>query len=85
MKDLRFSNTALEQYQNWEKTNPKIFKKINTILNSILQNPFHGIGKPEPLKGDLAGYWSRRINLEHRIVYSVTSDAIYIVACRYHY
>lgn len=63
----------------------KILKKIAELLLAIMRNPFEGIGKPEPLKGDLKGYWSRRITDEHRIVYTVTTDTIIVIACKTHY
>ena len=63
----------------------RIYVKIVELIKDIQRNPFTGLGKPEPLKHDLAGYWSRRINDEHRLVYKVTDEAIVIAACRYHY
>ena len=82
---LIFSENAWEDYLFWQKTDKKILQRINTLLKEIKHNPFEGIGKPEPLKQALSGYWSRRINEEHRIVYKVASDAIYIAQLRYHY
>jgi toxin YoeB len=64
---------------------PQAGKRINLLIQDILRTPFEGIGKPEPLKGDLAGYWSRRINDEDRLVYTVKADDVIIIACRYHY
>ena len=63
----------------------KLLKKINTLIKDIQRNPFAGIGKPEPLKANLSGYWSRRINSEHRLVYQIMKDNIVIVTCRFHY
>ena len=68
-----------------QKTDMKILRRINTLIKEIKRNPFEGIGKPEPLKHALSGYWSRRINDEHRIVYKASSDAILIAQLRYHY
>jgi toxin YoeB len=63
----------------------KLLKRLNQLIQDTLRTLFEGIGKPEPLKGDLSGYWSRRINDEHRVVYAVKIDALVIIACRYHY
>lgn len=82
---LIFSDNAWEDYLFWQKTDKKILRRINNIIKEIKRNPFEGIGKPEPLKHALSGYWSRRINDEHRIVYKVSSDAILIAQLRYHY
>ncbi len=75
----------LESYNRWAQEDEKIFQKIIVLLRDIQRSPFSGIGKPEPLKGALQGYWSRRITDEHRLVYKVTDDDIIITACRYHY
>jgi len=75
---------AWEDYLYWQKTNRKILQRINTLIKEIDRNPFEGIGKPEPLKHALSGYWSRRINAEQRIVYKITPNAIYIAQLRYH-
>ena len=69
----------------FQETNRKLLKKINILIKDIQRSPFDGIGKPEPLKANLSGYWSRRINTEHRLVYKVMEDNIVIVACRFHY
>jgi toxin YoeB len=82
---LIFSDNAWEDYLYWQKTDRKILSRINTLIQEIKRNPFEGIGKPEPLKHALSGYWSRRINDEHRIVYKLTSDAVHIAQLRYHY
>jgi toxin YoeB len=82
---LIFSENAWEDYLYWQKTDRKILSRINLLIQEIKRNPFEGIGKPERLKHALSGYWSRRINEEHRIVYKVTSDAVYIAQLRYHY
>jgi len=82
---LTFSDAAWEQYLYWQNTDKKILKRINTLIKDIKREPYDGIGKPEPLKHGLSGYWSRRINDEHRIVYKYTDDAILIAQLRYHY
>lgn len=69
----------------FQDTDKKLLKRINTLIKETLRTPFEGIGKPEPLKANLSGYWSRRINTEHRLVYEVLENNIIIVACRYHY
>lgn len=85
MKELVLKDQALDDLQYWSLNNIKLLKKIFDLLVSIKRNPAEGIGKPEALKGNLKGYWSRRINEEHRIVYSITNDAIIVVSCRSHY
>lgn len=82
---LIFSGNAWEDYLHWQKTDKKILRRINTLIKAIQRDPFEGIGKPEPLKHSLTGYWSRRINDEHRIVYKFTDDALLIAQLRYHY
>jgi toxin YoeB len=66
-------------------TGAKLLKRINEPIRDAIRSPFSGIGKPEPLKGELSGYWSRRINDEHRLIYAATAEELIIVACRYHY
>ena len=83
--NLVFKPTAWEQFQYWKETDKVTLRKINALIKECLRHPFEGTGKPEPLKGDLAGYWSRRIDREHRLVYRVTDTALEIVQCRYHY
>lgn len=80
-----FSEHAWEDYLYWQRTEKKILIRINSLIKEIMRSPFQGTGKPEPLKHALAGYWSRRINDEHRIVYKVTEDSIYIAQLRCHY
>ena len=80
-----FSKNAWEDYTSWLRDDKKNLNKINELIKDIQRTPFEGKGKPEPLKYDLAGYWSRRINLEHRLVYTIQADEIRIVSCRYHY
>ena len=82
---LVFAEKAWEDYLYWQSTDRKILKRINTLIKNITRSPFEGIGKPEPLKHALSGYWSRRINDEHRIVYKVKDDALLIAQLRYHY
>ena len=82
---LIFSEQAWEDYVYWQKIDKKLLERINTLIKDISRSPFSGIGKPEPLQNALSGYWSRRINDEHRIVYRVTDDALLIAQLRYHY
>ena len=82
---LVFSYHAWDNYLFWQKTDRKILKRINSLIKETKRCPFEGIGKPEPLKHALSGYWSRRINDEHRFVYRVSEDAIHIAQLRYHY
>ena len=83
--NLIFSSKAWDSYLYWQKTDKAIVKRINVLIENIQRSPFKGIGKPEPLKHGLSGYWSRRINDEHRIVYKVTDDNLLIAQLRYHY
>jgi len=80
-----FSTQSWEDYLYWQKTNQKILIRINTLIKEISRDPFHGKGKPEPLKHALAGYWSRRIDEKHRIVYKIEGDSLLIAQVRYHY
>ncbi len=82
---LIFAEKAWEDYLYWLKTEKKMFSRINKLIKDIKREPFEGIGKPEPLKHALSGYWSRRISDEHRIVYKVHDDSILIAQLRYHY
>ena len=82
---LSWTEEAWEDYLYWQTTNKQNVKRINTLIKSMLRTPFEGIGKPEPLKYDLSGSWSRRIDQENRIVYDVTDNQITIIQCRYHY
>lgn len=82
---LVFAEQAWEDYLYWQKTDRKLLERINTLIKEILRQPFSGIGKPEPLKNALAGYWSRRINDEHRVVYKVMDGSLLIAQLRYHY
>ena len=82
---LIFSEQAWEDYLYWQKTDKQILRLINTLIKEIKREPFEGIGKPEPLKHALSGYWSRRINDEHRMVYKVIDESLLIAQLRYHY
>ncbi|RLE34796.1 MAG: Txe/YoeB family addiction module toxin [Acidobacteria bacterium] len=82
---LIFSEHAWDDYLHWQKTDKKTLKQINNLIRDIQRNKYEGIGKPEPLKYALSGYWSRRINSEHRVVYKIENDAILIAQLRYHY
>lgn len=82
---LSWSDEAWDDYLYWQSTDKQMLKRINALIKDIKRTPFEGIGKPEPLKHDLSGYWSRRIDKENRIVYKATSDSIIIAMCRYHY
>jgi toxin YoeB len=80
-----FTESAWSDYQWFQQTDRQLLKRINLLIKDVARSPFDGIGKPEALKANLSGYWSRRINEEHRLVYSVKNDDVIIVACRYHY
>ena len=80
-----FSSQTWEDYLDWHKKDRNILKRINTLINEIRRTPHKGKGKPEPLKYALSGYWSRRINEEHRLVYKIEKDAILIAQFPYHY
>ena len=82
---LIFAEKAWEDYLYWQKTDKKILKRINSLIKDIHRDPFEGIGKPEPLKHALSGYWSRRINDEHRIIYKIYQNSLLIAQLRYHY
>jgi len=82
---ITFSKNAWEDYTSWLTVDKTILKKINELIKDILRTPFEGKGKPEPLKYDLAGFWSRRIDREHRLVYQVNDNELLIFSCRYHY
>lgn len=82
---LVFAENAWDDYLYWQKADKKTLKRINTLIKDIAREPFEGIGKPEPLKHALSGYWSRRINDEHRIVYKIEEDSLFIAQLRYHY
>jgi len=80
-----FVDESWEDYLYWQQTNKKYVKKINDLLKSISREPYSGIGKPEALRHNYQGYWSRKIDDEHRLIYKVKEDEIHIVKCRFHY
>jgi toxin YoeB len=80
-----FSQNAWEDYISWQSEDKKILKKINSLIKEIQRNPYDGIGKPEPLKYDLSGLWSRRIDRDHRLVYQIINNELLVYSCRYHY
>jgi len=82
---LSFADDAWSDYLYWQEQDKKILKKINRLIKEIQREPFGGIGDPEPLKYNWSGYWSRRISIEHRLVYKVTETHLLIAQCRYHY
>jgi len=82
---LVFAEQAWEDYLHWQQTDRKLLERINALIRDIQRDPYKGVGKPEPLKHALSGYWSRRINDEHRIVYKIQADALLIAQLRYHY
>lgn len=80
-----FSKNSWEDYLSWQAEDRKMLKKINELIKDIQRTPYDGIGKPEPLKYDLTGLWSRRIDREHRLVYQISDESLLIYSCRYHY
>jgi toxin YoeB len=82
---LIFWERSWEEYLYWQKTDRKMLERINTLIREISREPFSGIGKPEPLKNALSGWWSRRIDNEHRIVYKVSDGELWVLQVRYHY
>jgi len=82
---ITFTEIGWEDYLYWQKTDKRILKKLNGLIKEIQRTPFEGSGRPEQLKYDLAGYWSRRIDQEHRIVYQVEENEVKIYSCRFHY
>jgi toxin YoeB len=80
-----FSKNSWQDYTSWQNEDKKILKKINDLIKNILRTPYEGLGKPEPLKYDLTGLWSRRIEREHRLVYQIVGDDLLIYSCRFHY
>lgn len=83
--NIKFSPQALEEYKGWYKEDPKTIKRINKLITEILSSPFEGTGKPEPLKYELQGAWSRRIDSANRLIYIVTDTEIQIIQVKYHY
>ncbi len=85
MRDLAWGSKAWQDYIYWQSQDKKTLKRINKLIQNTLVTPFEGIGKPESLKEDLSGYWSRRIDETNRLVYRVDDEYIKIISCRYHY
>lgn len=85
MKRIVFSKNAWDDYTSWLKEDRRMLKKINDLIKEVQRMPFEGRGRPEALKYDLAGYWSRRIDREHRLVYRVVDEELQIVGCKFHY
>ncbi len=85
MRNLSFTPSAFNEYNEWFEINPQVIQGIKFLIRDIDNNPFKGIGKPEPLKGNWSGYWSRRIDQEHRLIYKVTGEQILIVKYKGHY
>jgi toxin YoeB len=82
---LVFSSKSWEEYLYWQETDPKRLRRINQLIKEVMREPFAGIGKPEPLQHALQGYWSRRIDGEHRMVYKIVGDQLWIAQLRFHY
>ncbi|MEQ8688226.1 MAG: Txe/YoeB family addiction module toxin [Imperialibacter sp.] len=80
-----FLSPGWEDYLHWQQTDKKMLRRINELIKQCQRTPFEGIGKPEPLRSNLAGWWSRRIDHEHRLVYKAEGDSLYILQCRKHY
>jgi toxin YoeB len=85
MRIIAFHQSAFEQYNEWALQDKKTFERLKRVIAETARTPFAGIGKPEPLKRELKGYWSRRITDEHRLVYKVTDEQLIIASCKYHY
>lgn len=85
MRNISFTPTSFNQFNEWRSINKKMQDRIIKLLEEIQRTPFEGTGKPEPLKHNLKGFWSRRIDDEHRLVYEVTNDEVIVISCKYHY
>ena len=85
MRKLAWGSKAWQDYLYWQSQDKKTLKRINRLIQDTLSDPFEGIGKPEPLKENLSGFWSRRIDETHRLVYAIDDDYLTIISCRYHY
>ncbi len=83
--DVTFTNKSLEDYNYWALNDKKVFKQIAKLIEECRRTPYEGSGKPEALKHELSGKWSRRINREHRLIYEVIDNFIVVISCRYHY
>lgn len=82
---VSFSERAWDDYLFWQRTDPKMLKRINDLIRDVARDPFGGVGKPEPLRNQWSGWWSRRIDQEHRLVYRLEGDVIVVAQCCYHY
>lgn len=82
---IKFSDRAWDDYLYWQQSDKITLRRINSLIKEIQRSPFEGIGKPEPLRHNLAGFWSRRIDEQHRLVYAIEADCILLAQCRYHY
>ena len=82
---IKFADAAWADYLFWQQADKATLKRIHVLIKDIQRSPFEGIGKPEPLRHNFSGFWSRRIDEEHRLVYTIDDDCIVIVQCRYHY
>jgi toxin YoeB len=85
MRNVAFTSIAFQEYNDWFDTNEQMVERIRALIKDIDRDPFKGIGKPEPLKGNWAGFWSRRIDQEHRLIYKITETQILIAKCKGHY
>jgi toxin YoeB len=85
MRNIAFDKRSFDEFTNWATEDKKIYAKIISLINDIQRTPFSGLGKPEPLKHELKGWWSRRITDEHRLVYKITETEIIIASCKFHY
>jgi toxin YoeB len=85
MRTVAFHAQGWREYTEWAQTNARVFERLTRLISETARDPFEGIGKPEPLRHNLQGFWSRRITDEHRLVYKVTADSIIIASCKYHY
>ena len=82
---ITFTEASWSDYLWLQENDKKLLKRVNLLIKDIIRNPFEGIGKPEPLRANLSGYWSRRINSEHRLVYGISEEELTIISCRFHY
>ena len=85
MRTVAFHQVAFDDYSEWSKLDRKVFDRLHRLIIETAKDPFTGLGKPEPLRHELKGYWSRRITDEHRLVYKATDDQLLIISCKYHY
>ena len=82
---ISFVQRSWDEYNSWQKDDKKVFSKIQELIKDTIRDPFGGLGKPEPLKNNLQGYWSKRITDEHRLVYTVDQNQLIIISCKFHY